>query len=418
MFKLPFFSKPLAIPNRFLTISINCESVRCLLIYKDTQGDQNTNIVPSVAPQAPYKVIAFTEHMLEPGTIRSGNIIRTDLLSQALATVVQEVNQEQEDFVDSAILGVSGELSLGVITTAKSIRAHRENAITPKELHDISKRITDAASIEAYNQYIEITGNTETDLVDTSSNIVYTKIDGRYVSDEQIHTYNLAGDTIEQALSSSFTPKKHIDTLKKCAKKANINLLTVGSELYAILECLKKLNINVLDCLLLDIEEDYTEICVVFGGGIVSTRVLNIGYSQFAEELSLKMGITLEEGQRVLAAYCKNTLTQAEVDTIKTCLAEITNIWLSGVEILFSEFTGVRTFPPSIYVFGKGMQIKDTLEVLHTTQWTRSIPFKGNPVIYRIMLNQIEPYIHDATGKIQSVEWFKPEALVSLFEEL
>ena len=105
------------------------------------------------------------------------------------------------------------------------------------------------------------------------------------------------------------------------------------------------------------------------------------------------------------------------MENVEACLRNVLEIWISGVELLFSDFDGVKTFPSKIYLIGGGSSLGDVLTLLEKEPWTRNIPFKEPPVFERVSVSDLS-YISDLTGKTVGHDDVMPAALSEVYLEL
>jgi cell division ATPase FtsA len=325
-----------------------------------------------------------------------------------LEEAVAQARNGYEDKITNAIIGVNGNLSLGLMTTAKAARGQK-GPITQEEMNEIEQTILNNASIQVRNILLENTGNSDLDLETVTASTIYTKINGKNVKDP----LKFEGQNIETAIFTAFTPSYHVKNLQKIAKSARLNILAIGSEMYSLVNSLN----NDPDYVIINIDSDFTDVGIVFGGGIVSTKCLPIGSNHFTKEISQKMGLTLQEAEKMKTSYIYNKLSQSEVLLIQNCLHDILNIWLDGLELLFSEFSGVKTFASKIYLVGEGSKLPDIFEYVAEEPWTKSIPFKSPPEFFKIKLENL-PKITDSTGKADIAEYLMPASLSSIFMEV
>jgi cell division ATPase FtsA len=96
---LPFLNifkgKP-KLSDKFLTIDINSENVKCMAFYVDEQ---------QVA-----KIIGVGVAQIEPNTVRGGNMIDFEQTKDALEDAVAQARNGYEDKIANAIIGVNGNL--------------------------------------------------------------------------------------------------------------------------------------------------------------------------------------------------------------------------------------------------------------------------------------------------------------------
>jgi Tfp pilus assembly PilM family ATPase len=171
------------------------------------------------------------------------------------------------------------------------------------------------------------------------------------------------------------------------------------------------------DLVLLEINRDATTAAVVFGGGIVSTRVLNIGINHLVSGITEEMGLTSREADKVLRSYISSQLTQGEAEIVRTAVREVLTIWLSGLELMFAEFSGVKTFPSKVYLAGEGSEVPDLWNMLTTEPWTKAIPFKALPAYKKISFLELKN-ISDSTGKVSTAEWLPLASLSKIYFEM
>ena len=359
------------------------------------------------------KIIGVGKQTLEQGAVRSGNIIETEQVEQAVEASVTQATKDLEETIEQTIVGVSGDMCLGLMTTARVVRGNTQQ-VSQEELDTLTKRITESAFNEANTKILQATGNENVDLELITSTPVYTKINEKYTS----RPLGTTAESIELALYCAFSPTYHVKTIQKIAKRSGLSLLAISSEMYAFVTALKFAKGAHLDCVIVDMGSDTTDIGVVFGGGIVTTQTLNIGGKHFTEGISQKMGITYREADNIKKSYAQGKLAKSESLIVQTCLQEVLEVWLDGVQLTFAEFTGVKTFSPDVYLVGGGTQLPDVLEILEKEPWTHSIPFKNPPEFNQITMADLTTKVSDATGRAQFGEFTLPAALSIVFLEM
>jgi cell division ATPase FtsA len=397
MVNLPFLKKTGTALKKFLTVDINANDIKCLAFYQDN---------------GTCKIVGAGIQPVEPGCVRAGVIIDKDAVAETLAAAAGQAMETLGEPVDKAIFGISGSTCLGLTTTVRSRRPQRI-LITKKELDEISERIGEAAYIQAENEFLQSSGNADTELEIITTASVYSKLDGQLVPDLE----NREGSLIETAVFNAFTPKYQLKSLQQVARKSGLDILAVGSEMYSLSQQLKYSLLENTDYVLLNITNDETNAAVVFGRGIVSTKNLNIGLKHFIEGISERMGITTKEAEKILSGYIANNLSSSESQIIQNILRELLEIWVGGLELLFNEFSGVKTFAPRVYITGEGAIIPEVLEAITNEPWTKSIPFKAIPDFRKLSFSDL-PRMSDATGKAHTAEWIAAASLSVIYSEM
>lgn len=403
MFKIPFKLKHKAHKDVFLTIDIGSQTVKCMVFKVNTD---TTN-------PAKLKLVGIGKEWLEPFSVRSGNIVDLDKVAKATDAAIYKATEGLGLDIDDVIFGVSGNVCTCTVTTGKATRK-KEQVITAKELEDIDKRILEAAYDKAQELVAKKTGNYDVDLELITTATVYTKLEGNYEKNAAGKT----GSEIETALFTAYTPKYYISTLEKLASMLNLNILAVTSNLYALVETLKlSYNTDYLDGIVIDIGSDTTDVGLVFGGGIVASKSMQIAGNHFTKQISSETGLTFAEAEKKKYEFSYGHMNDADAVQFLNKVNTINNLWLNGLEILFSDFDGVKTFASKIYLTGGASKLPTIVEALETNPWTRSIPFKEPPEFVKVNIKDIK-HVTDAIGEADKAEYMVPIALSVIYLEI
>jgi len=397
MIKLPFFKKATKKTPKFITLDISSSSIKCLAFYKEDGS---------------LKIIGNGKASLEPGAVRNGIVIDFGPVVTAAQEAINIATLNAEDVIKNTIIGISSDICTENVTTAKITRGST-TPITLKEIENFNKKITDSAEIQVQNYYSQFKGDSDTELQMITSSVVYTKLDGDKVGslEEQ------SGQSVEMALYTAYCPVHHIETIQKLGKKLKINILAVSPINFALLKTLKQSELESSDLVLIQVGSDFTNVGIVFGGAIIKNKSLHIGHKHFIDEISRIMGLTQIEAAKVVQTHSRGALSPSESVVVQNCLEEVLNFWLEGVELLFTDFSGVKTFAPHVFLSGEGVQLPEIEEALIKNPWMKNIPFRAPPKIQALLLSDLTK-IADATGSVISQEWLPPAALSYIYEEV
>jgi cell division ATPase FtsA len=119
---------------------------------------------------------------LDPGAVRAGTIIDKDAVEDALKEALAQVEETLGETVNQAIVGVNGALCLGLTTTVRAKRP-ANIPVNKREIDDIYSKIDEAAQIQAQNEYMQVTGNSEVEFDTVTRSTVYVKADNAYTND-------------------------------------------------------------------------------------------------------------------------------------------------------------------------------------------------------------------------------------------
>jgi len=397
MLKLPFLDKNVVDTSKFLSVNINAKDVRCLAFYYDGEN---------------FKIIGSGKIDLPENAVRNGVALDKDVVAQALREAVEKTTENLGEGINRVLLGLDGGETLGLTTTVRMKRSTK-GPIKKEEIDELYSKIMEASHIQARNKIWQTTGNPDIDLEIITTSDIYMKVDEQNVAVlEGQH-----GETIEFAVYNSFAQSSHIRSLQKVIKKAGLKIIAAGSQMYSLVEWLKLPPKNSYDFVLINIAEDSTDVGVIFGGGIISTKTLNIGCVHFIEALATKMGLSKKEAENILSMYNIKKLASSETAIVKECLSDTIRVWVDGLLLLFEDFSGVKTFAPKIFLSGCGADTLDIMEIIKNEDWTKTIPFKSTPEFSKIMLSDMERVV-DSTDKIKSNDWLYTCSMSIIYKEI
>ncbi len=395
MVKLPFNlnlgSKKL--PGEFLAIDIGSKSIK-VLAYEHL-------------PTGELKIVGIGSETTPPNSIRAGNIIEVESVAEALDDAIFQATDRLENDVNSAIFGVGGAQCTCLTTTVKVTRGTTAE-ITQKELNNINQKIIIAAYESAYETLARSAGDTETELKPITTYTIYSVLDGKL-------TPNLLGQTgskLEIATFTAFAPNYHLAALQKICSLLKLNNLAIASNMYALTKSL-----NLQDAVVIDIGGDTTDVGVVFGGGVVASKVLNIGGMHFTRQLSNATGLTINDAEQKKLDFSLGSLQDNHTLLVENCLADVSKIWLNGLSLLFAEFDGVKTFASDLFLLGGASKLQLIMQGLENEPWTKAIPFKEPPTFSKISLDNMK-HLHDATGNANQPEFVNALALAVIYKEM
>jgi cell division ATPase FtsA len=384
MFNLPFLNKSQEDPRKFLSLNLNAKDVKCIAFYYDDEV---------------FKIIGSGIKDLPEGAVRNGMVVDEDIVLEAVKATVEQATENSGFEIKKVIIGVDGGITTGLTTTVRMKRTSGY-PIQPKEVDELYKKVDEAAFVQASKKLFETTGDPDIELKAITTSDVYIKIDDQKTAtlEEQ------PGKNIEIAVFNSFVPLFHLKSLQNLAKKADLDIIAVGSQMYSLVEWIKSSRPQTNDFVLINLSEDSTDVGVIFAGGITATRTLNIGYIHFLESIGLKMGLSKKEAETILKMYNVEKLSGSEITLVRSCINEVIEIWIDGLKLLLEDFPGVKTFAPTVYLSGCGMDIKDIYQSIEEESWTNTIPFKDEPKFEKISFTDTGGIIN-STDKNLSTDW-------------
>jgi cell division ATPase FtsA len=389
--KLPFRGRSPKVKN-FAVVEISSDFVKSVILEVDpaTEAKSDRHVV--------FSIIGISHVSLEIGQVRAGLIIDWESVSFAVKSSVLDAAKDYPDFSGEIIFTLSGELSVGNITTVKV--SHDEHVpIKKKEIDQIYKTVHLASLENASTAFMKATGNVDVPMELIISNDVYYKLDGSITS----NLLNEHASEIETAVFSSYTPNFNISLYERVCKKAGFKLIGISPELFSLSLILKRLKGQFFDGVLVNMGSDFTEIGVVFGGGLVATKSMSVGGEHFIRAIATRANISRRDAAFKKQKYLKGELEPEEALIVQGMTSDILELWLDGIQILFEDFEGVKTFSSKIYLTGEDVEMPGLLDMLSKEPWTKSIPFKSPPEFTKVLCEDFIN-IKDTTGKCIGAE--------------
>ncbi|MBI2414338.1 rod shape-determining protein [candidate division WWE3 bacterium] len=401
MFQLPFNFKQQKKPSKFLTIDIGSNEVKVIAFNVVTQDGHLT-------PKA--SVLGIAKKEILPETTRSGSITDSNDVIQALKTAITQASPEDETIKD-AVFGVSGILGTGFMITVK-VGRKSTSQISKKELQNNFEKIHEEAYDIAQGIFRDMTGLEDLDLKMITSSVVYAKLDGHLMDDLEGKT----GRKLEIAVYTAFTPTYHFNTIHDIASKLGLNLIAIAPTTYSLAKALSYSKGADYDAVLIDVGGDITDVAVVFGGGIVASRSIEIGGNHFTRAIEKGMLLPPREAELRKISYSFERLNESDEMLVQGHIDNLLDIWLHGLDVVFSDFTGVKMFSSNVYVAGGGIILPDLFEVLSKEPWAKSVPFKSPPEFSKLSIDDLK-LVEDMSGNSYSLEYIIPAALSIVYLE-
>ncbi|MFA6981592.1 MAG: hypothetical protein WC243_01020 [Patescibacteria group bacterium] len=380
-------------PQSFVVVGVDSNDVVCLRVET---SDGNV------------KIVGAEKQGIPNGSVILGNIENPSAVLMALGECLDRLDKIDENLEDAPkdmVFVLSGGNSLGLMTAAK-VRRDGTKPLSVKELDLVYKKTTEASLMKMQSELLVQKGNSEIDMELVTSSVLYTRLDDKNV----LNPVGMECSTLEMAIFTSFAPKEHLKMLNKLAKSVGFKLIGQGYDVFSLVNTMEKTDLENINYVLIHMGSDFTNVGIIFGGGLITTKVLPVGRDHFAKEISQELGIAYREADEMLSKYSSDSLSESENLMVRNALQDVLKIWLSGVELLFAEFSGIKTFASRIYLAGEGFDVPDIYEVLVTEPWTKSIPFREPPEFSKLPLSEIS-VISDLSGKATSLEWTMPATL-------
>lgn len=349
----------------------------------------------SPLPGEKVALLSYTAPPEKRGAVQSGMIVDVAAVEEVAESAVREVALSGGGQPPRAICGLAGEAVKEFYT---SVRLNRENADLPlaeKELGRLAEKIREVSFLEIERELTEVTGSAEREGEIINTRLASFKVDG-YPLHEPL---GFTGKVLEVALNSAVAPTTYVSRLKSLGKKLKLQRVEMVSQLAAITRLLQRHEGANLNALIVEVGGEKTDVAVVFGGALVGSRTFGLGGTHFTRALREKLALSEEVAEEKKLAYSRGEIVGEEGKKIEEILAVPLDFWLKGLAVTLTDFSGVKTFPAKVWLWGGGSLLPEVNRALQAFPWTVNFPFLAPPQIVRATPSLFSPYLEDRRGQ-------------------
>jgi len=391
---LNFFKKKTS-PTHFVALDIGSDFCKVLICRRPNGEDGRLEILGvGSSPQG------LTDTTLGvPADIKA--------LTKDIEVALNEASLSCDVEPREVVLGLSGEMVAALTTRVRMTREKPDKAISERELARIEKKIRDAAFIEAAEEMTLRKGREGVEIRIVNSEITQVEVDG-FAATEPV---GFKGEKLELSYFTAFAPRNHLDVLELIVRSLNLRPLAVASGMFALLKALTAdREASEFDAVLIDIGGEVTDIGVVFGGNIVSSRTLPVGGRAFTRVLARERGLDFPEAESLKLRFSQGDCAPEESAEIKDILSETREFWGLGVKEALAEMKEIEVFPQRVFLCGGGAQLPGLSELLSSPEWVRELSFSGSTKVRTLSPSDFK-FFEDRTGKLNAPDWVAPVAL-------
>lgn len=319
-----------------------------------------------------------------------------------IAGVVQNCEQALAEAEDQAglqakrvVIGIAGELVIGVTNTIKYRRPQPDRPLDISEMEFIIEKVQERAQGKAQKQIALETGNDEVEVKLVNSALVSIHIDGYKVS----NPIGFQGKDVAVQIYTAFAPMVHIGALERVADELALELLAVAAEPFAVSRSVLGNDASSnLTAVLADVGGGTTDIAVVNDGGVEGTKMFGIGGRSFTRTIASELNLGYEDAEKLKINIDNDQIKPSVKKQADEAIDKTLDVWLSGVELALSEFDSVDHLPGRILLCGGGASLIKLVEALNTEDWYKSLPFTKRPSVQLISPETVVG-IDDITAK-------------------
>jgi len=315
---------------------------------------------------------------------------------------------------EQCVIGIAGELVKGATTTVHYHRADPDKNITLEELKNIIGQVQEKSFEKTRADLAWETGQEEPNVKLVNSAIVDVKIDGFKVN----NPVGFQGKDVEVGIYNSFAPVLHLSALQTVAENLGLDLLAVAAEPYAVARCVGMDDSADFSSIFIDIGGGTTDIAVVRSGGLDGTKMFAIGGRVFTKAIADALELTFADAERLKLKYSQGEIEdEKEQKKVSDALENVSDVWLSGVELALEEFNQVDLLPSKIMLCGGGSLLPEIKDYLEKREWSKRLPFAKHPKIDFVSPEHVSTVV-DEVGKLSGAQDITPMGLANLAIDL
>ena len=329
---------------------------------------------------------------------------------QAVIDNCDRALSEAEDMCEvipgQAVIGIAGEQVRGFSTTVAMPRANPQARITQADLATALQAVQRRAMREAVRQMSHELGVSEVNVKLVHSAITGVKVDGYVVT----NPLDFQGKHLEVTVFNTFAPLTHIGALQTVAQELDLELVATVAEPYALARGCATEETYELGGVFIDVGGGTTDVALVRGGGIESTRMFALGGRSFTKRIAGELRMTLEDAERFKLAHGDGRLPADQRALAQEAVTPNAEVLAQGVALTLEELAHGQPIPAHIFLAGGGAELPEVAEQLAALDWAEHLPDSGTPTVHVLKPEDVVG-IFDTTGLLTGAQDITPMGL-------
>lgn len=359
-------------------------------------GTENVKALIARVKQDDLEIVGVGRAHQQLSDMQAGAIADIAGVVANCEAALSQAEEQAGTTVRSSIIGIAGELVKGTTTTVRFTRKKPSLPLDIVEMEKIISLVQQRAEERSRQQLAWELGGKDVHIRLVNSALVSIMID-RYVVTNPI---GFQGKEIVVQLYTAFAPMIHIGALERTAQELDLDLIAVAAEPFAVSRSVIGNEPNAtMSSILMDIGGGTTDIAVLHEGGVQGTKMFGIGGRAFTRSIEKDLGIDFNQAEEIKLALGTSRIPRHKVAAIERALDKTLDVWLNGVELALSEFTGLDHLPHQIMLCGGGSSLELLVNKLENSEWYKQLPFTRRPTVQRIQPEQTVG-IADMTGGV------------------
>lgn len=363
-------SKKSELTSNLLALDIGTEFVKCALAEPLDPKFRSGRL----------KLLGVSKAEQATGSMNGGAITDIPAVVATCEEALSELEKKTGEKAKSVVVGISGELVKGNVTTIRYRRDTPTKPITDAELRELLEKIEVRAEAKVREEISLEVDNPEIDLSLINSALVSLTIDGYKIN----NPVGFRGSEVLIEYYTAFAPAIAVSAIEKVCVELELDLLAVVVEPFAVCRACLGDEVDVdFSAVLIDVGGGTTDIAVVDAGGICGTKMFNIAGQAFTRQVAESLGVKPATAEKYKVNLEDDSLL-SDLIIAKTsgALSRSLAVWLSGVEMALDEFHNVSPLPSDVFLSGGSSNLLPLEEILATSDWYQNLSFERRPVVH------------------------------------
>lgn len=313
----------------------------------------------------------------------AGDVIDIEYFTLTAKRALKKLkNPRAKSKVKNLLIGVASEIIYGQNFSYISKRENPDIKIDMREF----KNVVHNAEIKAYEdirkKFVMKSGYKETDVSLINYKIQEIRVDGYRVP----NPIDFSGEELFVSIFNAYLPIFYKKLFEDTANQLGFNFLGLVYEPYAVFSAMIKIYGKDFEGIIIDIGCKTTRVSLVRKGRLEEVKAFSFGGESFTQKIASHFTIGFWEAENIKIRYSQNKLSESAKLVIEELLRNELSIFLSGLEMILSDFSRANLLPGDIFLHGGGGDMPLIDAIIRKRNWKKDLSFLNSPKIYRLNL--------------------------------
>ena len=298
--------------------------------------------------------------------------------------------------INRAAVGISNGKVEGYSSKITYRRANSEKKISDAEYQNILKLVENRAD-QIMRRMIswELGENQQIALI--SSEILDLTLDGYSVTSVTGST----GTKLEFIVYNGYAERSASQSIMGMLKGLGLEVKITTPTIYSALRNIADSFGPDTSACLIDMGDKVSEVGIILSGRIMGHIPFDVAGGSFTKNIANALDRDEDEAAMLKLGFAAGKIPKALADEIHEQIATDCKVFVSGVELILSEFPGVQQVPPLICLCGGGSVLPGVLASLQSAEWKSKLVRAKNIRVQHIKPEHLKKY-SDVSGKLGS----------------